>query len=774
MPATLLPKVRNHQHVAAASPAYQSTYRRIPIGYTLLFIIIFTSATTQAQHPSNSGTDFYLSLPLLEHADNEYSAQIVATARRGCSFTVSCPGIGWSQSGNVAANGSTAIALPWSQIYDSTCETTTNRGIHVIATDSIACYLSVFLTNNWGGSGDITIVPPTDLLGSRYIVQTYPSSSNHYHGSSLVVVATEPNTTIDIVPQARTSTGRWSGNPINVHLAQAGDTYRLLSVAGSDLSGTSVTASDGKRIALFCGNRYNGVPNSAGSSDMMFSQVLPTDQWGTEFVVPASNHQAYSDRVRITADSNGAQIHINGTQVATLSAYQTYEYTLASPSADCYIIASQPVLVNLYYPSSVNTYKGDPAQLPIPPIDQTIHHGITFAQNVNNHVSSGNGPYINQHYLDIVTLTDNKANIRVDGNSVASQFHPVSGNTLYSVAHISVSQGTHTISDDIGSGFLASFQGRGHLTSYASNVGYIPASAHLTPQLKVNDIPVDSPDATSAMICQHDSVFFFVMGPNDIQQVSWSFGDGLSSVGNPVRHTFDTAGTFHVMAIVSYHNSTQHHADTLHTIIQVNPTYLHYTSDTIHSWQLPWLVGDTLLYEATDSMTIRSTSQWGCDSTLIYSLYVLPISHTYFDTLICDTLLPLTWHGRYYNIPTIDTLYYIDQYGGDSLVIYTLDTICCRPAPNDGLIWAPNIFSPEQNDNDRFRIYCHNIRKAEVAIYHRWGLFVTRFDGLTGCWDGTKNGVKAPSGAYVYKVTYSTNLYPSETHTLVGTVLLIR
>ena len=620
MPTTLVQQIRNHQRYAA----HRGSYRRSFVGGVLLFIIILTSATTWAQHPSNCGTDFYLSLPLLEQASNEYSVQIVATARRGCSFMVSCPGIGWSQSGSVAANGSAAIALPWSQIYDSTCEALISRGIHVTATDSIACYLSVFLTNNWGGSGDITLIPPTDLLGSRYIVQTYPSSSNHYHGSSLVVVATEPNITINIMPHARTSTGHGAGNPINVHLAQAGDTYRLLSVAGSDLSGTSVTASDGKRIALFCGNRYNGVPNSAGSSDMMFSQVPPTNQWGTEFVVPASNHQAYPDRVRITADSNGAQIYINNTLATTLSAYQTYEYTLASPSTDCYIVASQPVLVNLYYPSSVNTYKGDPAQLPIPPIDQVIHHGVTFAQNVNNHVSGGNDPYINQHYLDIITLTDNKANIRVDGNSVASQFHTVSGNTRYSVAHISVNQGTHTINDDIGSGFLASFQGRGHLTSYASNVGYLLAS------------------------------------------------------------------------------------------------------------------------------------------------------HTYFDTLICDTLLPLTWRDRYYNVPGIDTLYYIDQQSGDSLVIYSLDTICCRPEPTEGRIWVPNIFTPDKSDNSRFRIYCNDIREAEVAIYHRWGLFVTRFDGLTGYWDGTKNGIKVPTGAYVYKITYSTNQYPSETQILIGTVHLIR
>ena len=35
-----------------------------------------------------------------------------------------------------------------------------------------------------------------------------------------------------------------------------------------------------------------------------------------------------------------------------------------------------------------------------------------------------------------------------------------------------------------------------------------------------------------------------------------------------------------------------------------------------------------------------------------------------------------------------------------------------------------------------------------VAIFTRWGLFVTEFDGLTGGWDGTFNGSPVKDGVY--------------------------
>ena len=94
--------------------------------------------------------------------------------------------------------------------------------------------------------------------------------------------------------------------------------------------------------------------------------------------------------------------------------------------------------------------------------------------------------------------------------------------------------------------------------------------------------------------------------------------------------------------------------------------------------------------------------------------------------------------------------------------------------PDSSTLWVPNIFTPDRQDNREFLIYGTNLLDAEVAIFHRWGMFLTRFDGLTETWDGTHNGKPCPTGAYVYKITYHTLSEPFATKTAVGTVVLLR
>lgn len=89
-------------------------------------------------------------------------------------------------------------------------------------------------------------------------------------------------------------------------------------------------------------------------------------------------------------------------------------------------------------------------------------------------------------------------------------------------------------------------------------------------------------------------------------------------------------------------------------------------------------------------------------------------------------------------------------------------------------IWAPNVFTPGRETNNRFVVFGDNIERAEVDIYTRTGAWVCTFDGLTESWDGTKDGVPLKQEAYVYKITYSDIYRPEVILTKVGTVLLLR
>ncbi len=66
-----------------------------------------------------------------------------------------------------------------------------------------------------------------------------------------------------------------------------------------------------------------------------------------------------------------------------------------------------------------------------------------------------------------------------------------------------------------------------------------------------------------------------------------------------------------------------------------------------------------------------------------------------------------------------------------------------------------------------------NLSTAEVSIYTRRGALVCTFDGITECWDGTKNGVPCMQGSYTYLVRYTSKSDPSNPKVKTGTVTLI-
>lgn len=89
-------------------------------------------------------------------------------------------------------------------------------------------------------------------------------------------------------------------------------------------------------------------------------------------------------------------------------------------------------------------------------------------------------------------------------------------------------------------------------------------------------------------------------------------------------------------------------------------------------------------------------------------------------------------------------------------------------------IWAPNAFTPDQPTNSRFFIPANDILAGEVLVYTRQGLLVTRFDLLTGSWDGTKGGLPCPQGTYTWVMRYTTKAQPDNQRQAKGTVTLLR
>ena len=89
-------------------------------------------------------------------------------------------------------------------------------------------------------------------------------------------------------------------------------------------------------------------------------------------------------------------------------------------------------------------------------------------------------------------------------------------------------------------------------------------------------------------------------------------------------------------------------------------------------------------------------------------------------------------------------------------------------------IWAPNVFTPNLESNNRFQLITSGLHATEINIYNREGLLMFHTTDLEQTWDGTHNGRPCPQGAYTWRVDYIADDFPEKAQKKVGTVLLLR
>lgn len=173
--------------------------------------------------------------------------------------------------------------------------------------------------------------------------------------------------------------------------------------------------------------------------------------------------------------------------------------------------------------------------------------------------------------------------------------------------------------------------------------------------------------------------------------------------------------------------------------------------------------------------------------TVSVTVNPLPVFSLGNDVKICPgdnvTLQPATG-------PTVPVTYlWNDNSSNSSLIIYNVGmyyltvtdnnicsftdtievTIECPPT-----IYVPNAFTPNADEkNPIFKAYGTNIKSFKMEIFDRWGRLIHTVGNLSDGWNGDINGVNAPIGQYVYRITYQTFLKYDEQY-LTGGFLLIR
>ncbi len=101
-------------------------------------------------------------------------------------------------------------------------------------------------------------------------------------------------------------------------------------------------------------------------------------------------------------------------------------------------------------------------------------------------------------------------------------------------------------------------------------------------------------------------------------------------------------------------------------------------------------------------------------------------------------------------------------------------TIAVHRIIPDNPLYAPDVFTPGAETNNRFLVKGKDVVSFEMYIFNRWGMEVWHTNDINEGWDGRHRGADCPQAAYVYLVRYTTLGAPREKKSLIGTVSLLR
>ncbi|MCR4828165.1 MAG: gliding motility-associated C-terminal domain-containing protein, partial [Bacteroidales bacterium] len=225
-----------------------------------------------------------------------------------------------------------------------------------------------------------------------------------------------------------------------------------------------------------------------------------------------------------------------------------------------------------------------------------------------------------------------------------------------------------------------------------------------------------------------------------------------------------------------------------------NTDFLFDHHSTCHGISYIWENG-VEYFTSTYEPTVTYANQHGCDST---RRLILDID-TSFQALVQATPMTVTYEhhnvrladvsggtSRIWYFPYItDTSqvthydYPMDQDSVEIMLVAVnwlgcVDSSVVVLRADRGILWPPNVFTPNESTNQVFFIPSYELASGEVWIYSRQGNLVAHFDALTGSWDGKKNGVLCPQASYMWVMRYTTKANPRQEQTAKGTVTLLK
>jgi PKD repeat protein len=446
----------------------------------ILFIICLLPNISMGQtdpcHKTTEGTDFWFAfMESRNYHVNTHNVEVTLTSPFTCQYKLT---IGKSntiiQSGTVFPDTPVRYTLDWKLVEATGSETIQERAIHLTSDNP----MNVYALNYDKNSADVALIFPTDALGNEYYAACYTphvkedAQGNYSDGrnSEFLVVATEDNTTVTIVPTKVTDKLQPANVPFTVILSK-GEVYQVQSMNHNNLANqgdlTGSYAGSNKPVAFFSGSLSTTVGTGTNDCcwDHLYEQIPPVQAWGSRFMaVPLKSRQKDTYRVLAAYDNTVVLVGNNPGFALKKGEYKEFSLDYNDPRI---IESSKPILLVQYSNSqsvdaSYTGNNGDPFMIIVSPLIQTKQN-VTFVAYNSTQIT-------NRYFVNVIAKDDAVSFITLDQKPVLFTSLPNSG---YSYAQVSITQGNHKLETSLpDKGFIAYVYGFGGVESYGYGVGF--------------------------------------------------------------------------------------------------------------------------------------------------------------------------------------------------------------------------------------------------------------------------------------------------------------
>ena len=388
-----------------------------------------------AQSRTTKGTEFWIAyidnILFLSNGAPRFHVYVTADVQTQCTITL--PARTYSETFTVGAGQTYDYKMDSSTYYYGQGDDTfTTKGIKLVTDNPVQVRAVHFRSYFSDGS----VIFPISELTDQYMIMSKNDTSGSRGYPEFAVLATADNTVVDI----NLSNPSAKGNTIFKRTLNAGETYQVQNA--TDLTGSTVTAENGNKIAVFSGANYTVI--KCGATSHIYDEDIPLKYWGTYYsVVPFKDQVECYERILAANDSS--HVHINCITI-TLNKGQFYSAYFSKPEI---ISSDKPIEVAQFVEGGYcdkQSYHGDPNMIILQPLTNMLTGSVNYTPPYFPvYPQLIKGPTVD--YLTIVSQTKDIGLMTLDGYSIRDSFTAFTNNPLYSYATLTTNnfgQGIHS------------------------------------------------------------------------------------------------------------------------------------------------------------------------------------------------------------------------------------------------------------------------------------------------------------------------------------------